>query len=211
MPRAVADIVADIVGDGGGIAWIVFRDAGFNLADQVAADVGALGEDAAAEPGEDRNERRAEAKRDHGIDHDAVVGRKVQRAGEEAEIERHAEQCEPGDQQPGDRAGAECEFEAAGERTDGGLRRADVSAHRNVHADEAGGAGQDRANGKADADQPAEEITDDQEDHDADNCDRGVLPPQIGLRALAHRRGYLLHPRAAGVGPHHREGGPDGV
>ena len=60
---AVADIVADIVGDGRRIAWIVFRNAGFDLADQIAADVGALGENAAAKPREDRNQRGAEAER----------------------------------------------------------------------------------------------------------------------------------------------------
>ena len=67
---AVADIVADVVGDGGGVARIVFRDAGFDLADQVAADVGALGEDAAAETGEDRDQRGAEAERDQRVDDD---------------------------------------------------------------------------------------------------------------------------------------------
>ena len=66
---AIADIVADIVGDGGRVARIVFRDAGFDLADEIAADVGAFGEDAAAEPGEDRDQRGAEAERHHGIDH----------------------------------------------------------------------------------------------------------------------------------------------
>ena len=63
--RAVADIVADIVGDGRRVARIVFRNAGLDLADQVAADIGALGEDAAAEPGEDRNQRGTEAERHH--------------------------------------------------------------------------------------------------------------------------------------------------
>ena len=65
---AVADIVADVVGDGGRVARIVLGDAGFDLADQVAADVGALGEDAAAETGEDRDERGAEAERDQRVD-----------------------------------------------------------------------------------------------------------------------------------------------
>ena len=57
---AVADIVADIVGDGGRVARIVFGNAGFDLADHVAADIGTLGEDAAAETGEDRDQRGAE-------------------------------------------------------------------------------------------------------------------------------------------------------
>jgi hypothetical protein len=66
---AIADIVADIVCDGGRVAWIVFRDAGFDLADEVAADIRTLGEDAAAQTGEDRNQRSAEAKRNERIDH----------------------------------------------------------------------------------------------------------------------------------------------
>ena len=66
---AVADIVADIVGDGGRVARIVLGDAGLDLADEIAADIGALGEDAAAETGEDRDQRGAEAERDQRVDH----------------------------------------------------------------------------------------------------------------------------------------------
>ena len=72
---AVADIVADVVGDGGGVARIVLGNAGFDLADEVAADVGALGEDAAAETGEDRDERGAEAERDQRVDDLAASAR----------------------------------------------------------------------------------------------------------------------------------------
>ena len=69
---AVADVVADVVGDGGGIARIVLGNAGLDLADEIAADVGTLREDAAAETGEDGDQRRAEAERHHGVDHGAV-------------------------------------------------------------------------------------------------------------------------------------------
>ena len=55
---AVADIVADIVGDDGGIARIVLGNAGLDLADEVGADIGALGEDAAA-----RDARRSRSAR----------------------------------------------------------------------------------------------------------------------------------------------------
>ena len=58
---AVADVVADVVGDHRRIARIILGNAGFDLADQVGADVGALGEDAAAETGEDGDQRGAEA------------------------------------------------------------------------------------------------------------------------------------------------------
>jgi hypothetical protein len=50
----VADVVTDVVGDDGGVARVVLGDAGLDLADQVGADVGGLGVDAAA-----RRARRA--------------------------------------------------------------------------------------------------------------------------------------------------------
>ena len=76
---AVADIVADIVGDGRGVARIVLGDAGLDLADEIAADIGALGEDAAAETGEDGDQRGAEAERDQRIDHLARSGAVAER------------------------------------------------------------------------------------------------------------------------------------
>ena len=60
-PRAVADVVADVVGDRRGVARVVLGDVGLDLADEVGADVGRLGEDAAADPHEQRQQRAAEA------------------------------------------------------------------------------------------------------------------------------------------------------
>jgi hypothetical protein len=56
---AVADIVAHVVGDHGRVAGVVLGNSGLDLADEVGADVGGLGEDAAAETGEDGDERLA--------------------------------------------------------------------------------------------------------------------------------------------------------
>ena len=61
---AVADVVADVVGDGGRVARVVLGDAGFDLADQVGADVGGLGEDAAADAQEQGEQRATEAEAD---------------------------------------------------------------------------------------------------------------------------------------------------
>ncbi len=61
---AVADVVAHQVGDHGRVARVVLGDAGLDLADQVGADVGGLGVDAAAELGEQRHEAGAEAEAD---------------------------------------------------------------------------------------------------------------------------------------------------
>ena len=63
----------------GRVARIVLGNAGFDLADQVGADVGALGEDAAAETGEDRDQRGAEAERDQRVDHVAIGRRMAER------------------------------------------------------------------------------------------------------------------------------------
>ena len=51
-----------------GLRGSSFGNAGFDLADHVAADVRTLGEDAAAETGEDRDQRGAEAQRDQRVD-----------------------------------------------------------------------------------------------------------------------------------------------
>jgi hypothetical protein len=66
---AVADIVAHVVGDSCGIARVVLGDAGLDLADEIATDIGAFGEDAAAETSEDGNERGAKAESDERVDH----------------------------------------------------------------------------------------------------------------------------------------------
>lgn len=59
--RAVADVVAHVVGDRGSVARVVLRDALLHLADEVGADVGGLGEDPAAHAHEHGDERRAQS------------------------------------------------------------------------------------------------------------------------------------------------------
>ena len=54
--RAVADVIAHVVGDGGRVTRIVFRNTSLHLADEIAADIRTLGEDAAAKTSEDRDE-----------------------------------------------------------------------------------------------------------------------------------------------------------
>ena len=56
----VADVVTDVVGNHGRVAWVVFRNTGLDLADDVGADISALGEDAAAESCEDGDQGTAE-------------------------------------------------------------------------------------------------------------------------------------------------------
>ncbi len=137
-PGAVTDIIAYIVGDGRGIARIILGNAGLDLADEVAAHVRPLGEDAAAETREDRDQRRAEAECHESVDDGAVVGRHMARADKKTEIEGDAEERQASDQQPGDGAGFERQLEPICERTDRRLGGAHVGAYGHVHADEAG-------------------------------------------------------------------------
>jgi len=66
---AIANIVAHVVGDDRWIARVILRDTGLDLAHQIGAHIGALGKDAAAQTSENRNQRPAEAQRDHGFQH----------------------------------------------------------------------------------------------------------------------------------------------
>ena len=92
---AVADVVADEVRHDAGVARIVLRDALLDLADEVRADVGGLRVDAAAELGEERDERGAEAEADD--EERRVLGRLA--AGEPAE---QAEDAVDAEQRQGD-------------------------------------------------------------------------------------------------------------
>ena len=62
----VAHVVAHVVGDCGRVALVVFGNAGFDFTDQVGADVGGLGEDAAAHAGEQRLAAGTHAEAEHG-------------------------------------------------------------------------------------------------------------------------------------------------
>jgi hypothetical protein len=72
---AVAHVVAHVVGDGGRVAGIVLGNAGFDLAHQVGAHIGTLGEDTAAQTGEDGDQAAAETEGDqrHDVMGDHVV------------------------------------------------------------------------------------------------------------------------------------------
>ena len=113
---AVTDVVADVVGNRRRVARIVFRNAGFHLADEVAADVRTLGEDAAAETGEDRDQRSAEAERDECIDHLAAGGLLAQYLGQHVVVPRDAKQRETGNQHAGDGARLEGDVETFAQR-----------------------------------------------------------------------------------------------
>jgi hypothetical protein len=193
---AVADVVAHVVGDHGRVARVVLGDPRLDLADQVGADVGRLGEDAAAEPREDRDQRAAEAQADQRVDR--RLRAVVEDRGQRAVIARHAGQRQAHDEQAGDGAAAKRRAERRRDAAASGFGDSRVGPHRNVHADVAGRAGEDAAD--READRHGDVLHEDQRDeqHDADAGDRRVLAVQVGARARLDRRRDALHPLVAG-------------
>src|SRR3546814_2731797 len=69
---------------------------------------------------------------------------------------------------------------------------ADVGAHRDVHADVAGSARQDRDDRETDRGGPVEEEADQDQKHNAGDPDRRVLAGEVGAGALLGSAGELV-------------------
>ena len=197
---AVADVVAHVVGDDRGVARVVLRDAGLELADQVGADVGCLGVDATAEAGEHRDQRGTEGKPDQRIE---VL--------EETVGEGDADEPEPDDEEPGDRATPERELQRGIDPTARRLGGAQVGAHRDVHPDVPGRAAQHRADQEEDAGLPPEREGEEEKDDRPDPGDDRVLPVQVRLGTFLDRLGDLPHPVVALRLADHPEDQIDGI
>ena len=126
--RAVTDVVADVVRNDCGVARIVLGDAGLDFAHKVRADVSRLGVDPTTQPGEHRNEARAEgqAHQNIGILEDQVRG-------------GHSQQAEANHHETGDGAAAERDLQRFVQAATGSFGGAHVRPHGDVHADVSGG------------------------------------------------------------------------
>ena len=136
--RAVADVVADVVGDHGRVARVVLGDPGLDLPDEVGADVGGLGVDAAAEPREDGDQRATEGEADEVVDRRARASCRASRSGPSSSRRRRAGP-RPTTSMPVTEPARKATLSAGLRPLLGGLGGADVRAHGDVHADEAGG------------------------------------------------------------------------
>ena len=140
---AVADVVAHVVGDGGGVAGVVFGDALLDLAHEVGADVGCLGEDAAADTHEHGEQRRAEAEALEHLGRLTLV---------DEDDDGCTEQAEADGEHAGHATGAEGDLHGlllAG--LVGGSRHAHIAAHGQPHAHVAGDSREDGTHEEEDA------------------------------------------------------------
>ena len=212
--RHVAHVVAHVVGDGGRVARVVLGDAGLDLAHEVRAHVCGLGVYPAANPGEQRDGRRAEA--EAGDDADVL----------EDEVDgRHADQADADDRDAHDRAAVEGDPEGGVQALlglDDGTR---VGADGDAHADEAGERGPDCAHqvGQGRGGHgpavvgvyPAQQVVVDEggEHHEDDyheDREEPVLPREEGHRALLDGAADELYCLVALVLPENVEGEQQG-
>ena len=165
-------------------------------------------------PGEDRDQRAAEAQRHHRLEHAAqfLVAAGGHVAAQHEVVAGDAEKAEADHQHSGHGAGLEGEVEAGGKPLPGRLGGADIGAHRDVHAGIARRGRQHRADDEADRDVIAmQRHAKDDQDHHAHDADRGVLAVEIGAGALLDGGGDLLHAGGAGVRRQHLLAGDHAV
>jgi len=210
---AIAHVVTHVVGNHGGVARVVFRNARFHLAYQVGAHVGALGEDATAQARKDRDQRRAKRKADQWVEQMGQVGRggEVAVARQKPVKARDTQKAQTHHQHAGDGPAAKRHIQRRANAAGGGLRRAHIGAHRHIHADEAAGAREHGAHHEAHGRGAVEKDTNENRQHHADDGDGLVLAGQVGGRAGLDGSGNLLHAGIAGVLGKNPSTGPEAV
>ncbi len=206
----VTDVVAHVVGDDGRIAGIVLGDTGLDLADQVGADVGGLGVDAAADTGEEGDRR---APKTYGGDdvnptlltHDVV---------EQPKTQSETEQSESGNGEAHHSAPPEGNWERSRDAPGAsGLGGAGVGRGCDSHADESGEGRENRTEhicGSAPRCAPVEQgRNEDCHDHD-EYRDPGVLALEECHCPFPDGGGQFDHPLVAGGCCQHGAGVVDG-
>ena len=182
-PGYVAHVIADIVRDDGGVAGVVFRNTGFHFADQVGADVSRLGIDTAADTCKQRNGGGTEREAKQNI---IVAGQNVNQAA--------AEQAEPDDAHPHDRAAGKGDGERlVHARFHGGIGGADISPGGDLHSEEAGQDGAKGTEQEADGSSPVNKEADQQKQNHHKNGKNSVLGHQESIRAFRNCGSDLLH------------------
>ena len=196
----VTDVIADVVRDGCRVARVIFRDTGFDFADEVSADVSGLGVDTAANTGKQCHEGSAHAVHDHDIGEDSGIGDLADIAQTD-EPERDVKNAEADDREAHDRAGREGNVQAVVQALMRGIGRACIGSGGDLHADQAGKHRPDTAGQERKRRHSGEHLAfgcegDDQQDDKNDCkyfCNSRILLLQIGVGTGADRRSDLDH------------------
>jgi len=216
----IADVVADVVGDGGRIARVVFRNAGFDLADQVSADVRGLRVDTATDAGEEGLRRGAHAEGDHrrrdfhehplrvharvnegqapqGQTVLHVFGR-VDELVEDQVPQRDVEQTEAHHDQAHDGAGPEGHLQTAVEAFAGALGGARGGGRCRLHPQKSAQAAEEAAGEEGHGDEWVldafvRQKGEERHENRENHGDHTVLTSEVGIGAFTHVLGDLDH------------------
>ena len=182
----IAHVVAHVVGDNGGVARVVLRNALLNLAHQIGANVGRLGVDATADTAEQRHKARteAEAGQNVGVLKDQIA-------------DRHAEQAEADDAETHDRTAGERSAQRGNFTLLRGLRRARIGNGGAAHADKPGQQRHHGAADEADRNAPAHGRQEEEDDgqRDDEHGHHAVFAAQERHGAAADKAGDLRNAR----------------
>ena len=187
----VADVVPHAVGDRGGVPRVVLGNAGLDLADEVGADVGGLGVDPPADPGEQGDAGRAEPEPGEVLEGEGDV--LVQR-GEDDEEQGHPDEPGPHHHHAHDAAGVERHAQGRVQSVDGGGRRPHVTPDRHGHADPPSDPRDEGPGHEGDGRcRVPHEHSDQRGDHGHEHGEPLVLLLQEGRGPLLDGGGDLLH------------------
>ena len=140
----VADVVTDVVGDGGGVTGVVFGDTGFEFTDEVGTDVGGFGVNATAHTGEQRDGGGAhgETGNDANDLHGGGIAQEVEAVlGVHEHQEAETGNAETDNAHPHDGTTAKSNGQCLVEAGPGGVGGAHVGGSGHPHTEEAGEGG----------------------------------------------------------------------
>ena len=203
-PGHIAHIVAHIVGNNAGIAGVILRNAGLDLAHQIRAHIGGFGENPAADPGKEGNGTGPKAEPGHRAD---VLENQVEDADPQQADADHGYAHH--------RAAGKGDAQGRVQAPHGGGGGADIGSYRHIHPDETGQPGANRPHyigygGGRRAQAVGKEGVVQHRQHDGNGDDQGqqgqILPAQKSRRPGADGVADFDHSGIAPVGPNHAIG-----
>ena len=192
-PSAIADVIADVVGNGGGVTRVIFFELGFEFADEVGADIGGFGVDASAQTSEDADERGTESESGETIDGST----KAEPAGGNEVEGADGEEGEGDNEKAGYGATIEGVAQGGGAADGGGLGGADVGHDGDSHPCEASDETTGGADDKADSSGKIFQVADRSEKKKGDEGDGLQLAVEIGGGSFLNGGGDFAHPFVA--------------
>ena len=152
----IAHVVTYVIGDNSGVAGIVLGNTGLNLAHQIGAHIGRLGEDAAAHAGKQRHGAGAHAEGQHGAGD--VGGLQLKHEAQKHEPHADIQQAEADNGESHNGAGGESHAEAAVQAVAAGVGGAAVGLGGDTHTDKAAEAGEETAGQEREGHEPSQQL-----------------------------------------------------